>query len=88
MLRVALGRARSDTEWSGKISGLEFYSNPGTQASAPGRLRSQGTSHEGFGTSTILMVPQSDLEDEPDADLGTRDVSSNMDTATGNEKLW
>jgi hypothetical protein len=64
MLRIALGRARPETEWSGKISGLEFTSNPGggagAQASADGS-RSHGTSG-GFRTNTILTVPQSHLE--------------------------
>jgi hypothetical protein len=49
MLCVVLKRIHPDTEWSGKISGLQFSSTPGTQESA----RSQGV------TSTILTVPRS-----------------------------
>jgi hypothetical protein len=61
MLRVVLGRARPDTEWSGKISGLRFNSAPGAQESA----RSRDV------TSTILTVPRShheqifDVETDP-----------------------
>ena len=80
MLRVALGRARPETEWSGKISGLEFRSNPGggagVQASAD-RSRSHGNSG-GFGTNTILTVPRSHLEYEVDIETpdGISDESS------------
>jgi hypothetical protein len=49
MLRVVLGRARPDTEWSGKISGLHFNSAPGV----PESVRSRDI------TSTILTVPRS-----------------------------
>ena len=49
MLRVVLGRARPDTEWSGKISGLQFSSAPGVQES----VRSRGAA------STVLTVPRS-----------------------------
>jgi hypothetical protein len=49
MLRVVLKRAHPDTEWSGKISGLQFNSTPGVQES----VRSQGA------TGTILTVPRS-----------------------------
>jgi hypothetical protein len=68
MLRIARGRARPETGWSGKISGLEFTSNPGgrvgASASADGS-RSRGTGG-GFGTNTILTVLRSDLEHEVD----------------------
>ena len=80
MLRVALGRARPATEWSGKISGLEFSSNPGdgkgAQASAH-RSRSHSTGG-GFGTNTILTVPRSHLE--PEADIEARDGTSDEDS--------
>jgi hypothetical protein len=56
MLRVVLGRARPDTEWSGKISGLHFNSAPG----APESVRSRGV------TSTILTVPRSHHREEVD----------------------
>ena len=49
MLRVVLGRARPDTEWSGKISGLQFNTAPGVQESVSSR----------DATSTILTVPRS-----------------------------
>jgi hypothetical protein len=89
MLRVALGRARPDTEWSGKISGLEFSSNPGggAPASATGRFRSQGTGHGGFGTNTILTVPRSNFQHEVDVDIEARDTGSDMDAVAGKEKL-
>ena len=54
MLRVVLGRARPDTEWSGKISGLQFNSAPGIQESAI----SEGA------TSTILTVPRTHHREE------------------------
>ena len=56
MLRVVLRRARPDTEWSGKVSGLQFNSAPGVQESA----RSRGA------TSTILTVPRSHRGEEVD----------------------
>jgi hypothetical protein len=56
MLRVVLGRARPDTEWSGKISGLHFNSAPGV----PESVRSRGV------TSTILTVPRSHHQEEVD----------------------
>jgi hypothetical protein len=52
MLRVVLGRARPDTEWSGKISGLQFNSAPGVQGSATG--------------STILTIPRCQHGEEVD----------------------
>jgi hypothetical protein len=48
MLRVVLGRARPDTEWSEKISGLQFNSTPGAQE----RTRSGDA-------SAIMTVPRS-----------------------------
>jgi hypothetical protein len=56
MLRVALGRARPETEWTGKISVLHFNSAPGVQES----MRS------GDATSTVLTVPRSDCGEEVD----------------------
>jgi hypothetical protein len=35
MLRVVLGRARPDSEWSGKVSRLEFTSSQAVRASKP-----------------------------------------------------
>jgi hypothetical protein len=55
MLRVVLGRARPDTEWSRKMSGLQFNS-AGVQEST----RSRGV------TSTILTVPSSHHGEEVD----------------------
>jgi hypothetical protein len=88
MLRVAQGRARPDTsEWSGKISRLEFSSNPGgrveTQVSA-GRSRSHYGTSGGLGTNTILTVSRSHLEHEIDLEAGT---VSDMDPVTGKENL-
>jgi hypothetical protein len=56
MLRVVLGRARPDTEWSGKVSALHFNSAPGVQDTG----RSRGA------TSTILTVPRSHRGEEAD----------------------
>jgi hypothetical protein len=77
MLRVALGRARPETEWSGKISGMEFTSNPGGRAGASASAdgsRSRGTGG-GFGTNTILTVPRSHLEQEVDIEAGDHGAS-------------
>jgi hypothetical protein len=60
MLRVVLGRARADNEWSGKIiSGLQFKSTPGVQ----GSTRSRGA------TSTILTIPTSHRGKEIDLEV-------------------
>ena len=78
MLRVALGRARPETEWSGKMSGLAFSSNPGGRGGAQtsaDRSRSHGTSG-GFGTNTILTVPRSHLEGDIEARYGISDEDS------------
>jgi hypothetical protein len=87
MLRVALGRARPETEWSGKISGLQFTSNPGgragAQASADG-LRSHGAGG-GFGTNTILTVPRSHFEHEVDIEARDHGASSEEDPLRGKE---
>jgi hypothetical protein len=56
MLRVVLGRARPDTEWSGKISGLRFNSAPGVQESE----RPRGAA------STILTIQSSRRAEEVD----------------------
>jgi hypothetical protein len=85
MLRVVLGRARPETEWSGKISGLQFTSNhgggTGAQASAD-ISRSHGTGG-GFGTNTILTVPWSHLEHE--VDIEARDATKDEDSVGGKE---
>jgi hypothetical protein len=57
MLRVVLGRARPDTEWSGKISGLQFNSAPGVQGSARSRSATG---------STTLTIPSSQHGEEID----------------------
>jgi hypothetical protein len=85
MLRVTLGRARPETEWSGRISGLEFNSNPdggaGAQASIGiSRSGSHGRIHDRFGTNTFLTVPMSDSE--TGTDLEARDGASDFDSAT------
>jgi hypothetical protein len=59
MLRVVLGRARPDTEWSGKISGIQFNPAPGVQRSP----RSRGAA------STILTVLRSHREEEADLEV-------------------
>jgi hypothetical protein len=69
MLRVILGRARPETEWSGKVSGLEFSSNPGDGSRSRGwigRSRSDDPGVE-FGANTILIVPTSRSEHEMEA---------------------
>ena len=73
MLRVVLGRARPDTEWSGKISGLQFNSAPGVQEST----KSRGV------TSTILTVPV-DLE----ANEGSLDAEEGISEADEEAKFW
>jgi hypothetical protein len=88
MLHIVLGRARPDTEWSGKISGLQFNSRPGggTQASVAGSSRSQDTG-AGFGTNTIRTVLRSHFEPEVDVDLEAGDVGGDMDVAAGRGNL-
>jgi hypothetical protein len=71
MLRVVLGHARPDTEWSGKISGLQFNSAPGVQESA----RSRGLA------STILTVPRSHYGEE------AVDLQANGDVESTSEPL-
>ena len=84
MLRVALGCARPETEWSGKISGLEFRSNPVGRAGVQASPRSHGTS-SGFGTNTILTVPRSHLDLEHEVDIEARDGVSDEDLVRGKE---
>jgi hypothetical protein len=60
MLRVVLGRARPDREWSRTISDLQFNSAPGVQENT----RARGA------TSTILTVSRSH-RGEVEADLET-----------------
>jgi hypothetical protein len=87
MLRVALGRARPETEWSGKISGLEFTSNPGGRAGASASAdgsRSRGTGGR-FGTNTILTVPRSHLEHEGDIEARDHDASDEDSPVRGKE---
>jgi hypothetical protein len=77
MFRVVLGRARPDTEWSGKISGLRFNSAPGVQQSA----RSRGA------TSTILTVARSPHGDVVDLDSevngNSEPITETLDVAEG-----
>ena len=56
MLRVVLGRARSDTGWSGKISSLQFNSAPGAQESTRSREE----------VSAVLAVSRSHRGEEVD----------------------
>jgi hypothetical protein len=91
MLRVALGRARPDTEWSGKVSGLEFSPNPGHGARAHAseltgwsRSRATGTgAGGGFETSTILTAPRDHFEQEIDLEVGDAATGKgNLDTSS------
>jgi hypothetical protein len=84
MLRVALGRARPETEWNDKISGLEFNSNSGggAEAVSADSSRSHGTGG-GFGTNAILTVPRTHLEHE--FDHRARDGISNEVSVRGKE---
>jgi hypothetical protein len=87
MLRVVLGRTRPGTDWSSKISGLEFRSNPAVGAGAqvsPDKSRSHGSS-DGHGTNTILTAPQRHLEH--DVDIEARDCISDEDLVLGKENL-
>jgi hypothetical protein len=90
MLRVALGRARPETEWSGKMSALEFSSNPGggagAQASAD-RSKSYGT-RGGCGTNTILAAPQSHLEVDIEARYGINGEDSAGETDNQDGLSW
>ena len=60
MLRVALGRARPDTEWSAKISGIEFNSD--LQAAADGTGTRTGDARSRGAVSSILMIPSQDTQ--------------------------
>jgi hypothetical protein len=85
MLRVSLNRARPETEWSGKTSGLEFSSNPrggaGAEASTD-RSKSDGTSGRS-GTNTIVTVPRSHLKHE--VDIEAKGGFNDEDYAGGRE---
>jgi hypothetical protein len=89
MLRVAVGRDRSDTGWSDKISGMEFSSNPGGGAESSVTVNSSmsqgGTGHSRYGTNTILTAPRGHLEHE--IDLEAREVGSDMDAAAEKNSL-
>ena len=63
MLRVVLGRARPDAEWSGKVSGLQFKSSPGIHESARSR----------DATNTIVTVPRT--HNGEDVDLEANEES-------------
>jgi hypothetical protein len=77
MLRVVLGRARPDTEWSGRISGLQFNSTLGAQES----VGSRGA------TGSILTVPRSHHGEEVDleatGDLEPRTQPLNLEEKIG-----
>ena len=68
MLRVVLRRSQPDTEWSAKVSGLQFNSASGAQESAGSR----------GATSTMLTVPRSHREGEVNlevnGELGTESL--------------
>jgi hypothetical protein len=67
MLRVILGRARPETEWSSQISGLEFNCNPGGGA---GAQADRSRSSAGLGTNSILAATRSHLVHEVDIEAG------------------
>jgi hypothetical protein len=75
MLRVVLGRARPDTAWSAKVSGLEFNSSPGIRESARSR----------DATNTITMVPRTYNGEEVDleASLEAKPESSGGEEMSG-----
>jgi hypothetical protein len=84
MVRVALGRARPETEWSRKVSGLEFNSKPGGEARAQVSADRHGTDVSGeFGINTIVTVPRSHLEHGVDIEAG--DGTSDGGSARGKE---
>jgi hypothetical protein len=64
MLRVALGRARSDTEWSSEISDVRFNTVPEAQE------RSRGA------TSTPLTTPRQHRE-EVDLEVNGEPLDTN-----------
>jgi hypothetical protein len=68
MLHVVLGRNNSVSEWSRKISGLQFKSTPGIQEST----RSGGE------TSAILTITRSHLNHVEEIDLEANTESFNQ----------
>jgi hypothetical protein len=72
MLRVVLGRARPDTEWSAKLSGLHFSPGPagefGASSSSSGHCR-------GGITGTIGTMPR--IRDEVMQDSGIEEAHEN-----------
>jgi hypothetical protein len=85
MLRVVQDRGQPDTGWSGKISKLEFKSNPGGGAEAEASTGRSRPHSMGIRGSTILTVLRSDSESE--IDLEARDGSSDLDAVTRNGNL-
>jgi hypothetical protein len=60
MLRVVLGRARPDTEWSTKISDIEFNSDSQTARASSAASGNDDTIWGSRGAiTTILTIPRS-----------------------------
>jgi hypothetical protein len=80
MLRVVLGRARPDTEWSRKISGLQFNFSPGIQ---------QESARSRDATGTIVTVPRSHNGEEVDLEANgeSRTESSDAEGMNGADDL-
>jgi hypothetical protein len=73
MLRVVLGRARTDAEWSGKISALRFNSASGVQENA-------GSTDA---TSTIVIARSNGEEADLEANPKPRTENLNYEEGKG-----
>jgi hypothetical protein len=71
MLRVVLGRARPDIEWSGRISDLQFSSGRSRQREIEGAV------------STILTVPRSQGREEVDLEANGEPKTDSLDGEKG-----
>jgi hypothetical protein len=83
MLRVVLGRARPDSEWSAKVSGLHFASGPVGALAVPSSGNSRGV------TSNIVTIPRirGEIEYYPDIEevQGSPDTSEFMRNGSESE---
>ena len=84
MLRVVLGRARPDTEWSGKISSLQFTSVGPNQADSDTNPASQSRSRGVI--SSILAVPRSTGKRGGNREEGVGDIEADPEGAEDTEE--
>jgi hypothetical protein len=78
MLRVVLRRARPDTEWSNKISGLQFNSALGIQESTSSR----------DATNLILTVPRTHRREEVELDVDEGSRTEHLNFGLGARDGW